>query len=1283
MKVSAHYAKLARFEPAPTLNELLDESLASDVFDKPEYYGKNEAQRMAIVTRRYDELRAIFDTTGPLQVFRAIALPNGPESANPTSFGVYWSWEESGAVAFADRWLTNSFIFRGLVSPEDVDWWETFKRHLANSEKELRLTEEATVRITGCKAVGESEWHPAPDTLKTVTAADKTAAPRGIYYHGSSIKNLRSILAEGLVPQVKEKNWNDDPNAGTHTPSRESYGGIYVTQNLMTACAAPRDHVKEGREVLVAMELQPNTFLLDEDNVVFALNAALGRQSENYSFVGQLYFAATNNVPAFADTVANYKADYVIECQKRFKYKFEEQGRKMNEGLRLELNGVLQKAWLPALTRLMVHHYAGEGSDWSLRSCYRTVMGDVDTVPPREELMPTIAKAEAGFRAVADQVTRTLKTLARPHESDFNFTSRVMDPIGYSGSNHILAVIEVQDGRQYTDNWKSPTKLIVHYGTVPEDFFTQWKARKGSEYEVVKPGQKAASQKIANGLPSFDQWLAHSGGVLAVEAEWSKGNGGWEDILKNKGESLDEVPEANTPEYLPYIEKAMGTWLREERWPFVISSLEKLGYPLEVCRALSLENGLESLRTENVGTYWATELYGAKPYWGNDDHPTYILIAKVTEDQIDWFGTLDSRMNYWDADDEHEIRLKSGAVLKDVTVMDDGNNETPLGKIVVASKTAKEHEIESDGAHTNEDGYWAGTDGGASGILAIAKDSRRLCLAWRNEEVHTGDCWGLIGGAVKDGMQPGPSAVAEMKEEVGYAGPVELHAGYVFQDGKFAYHNFCGVTPSEFSFNPASQHAWETDYIEWFTLEDILADMEEHAGDYHPGVITFFKQSRELIEKLVKGDPDGGKAVTASNSFDVEAYRAQGLNVDVRETPTVIRINTLQPPADKPELAREFMEALTEYAERTHKEIGIVPGADYATMNSDGVSTMKRTAAPNDGYEIVYRGEGQASMKNGKFWTPSAYFAVQFTQMGMYEELRRAKIRTADIYEADPLPYGGDPDAIDAAIKAARAQGKKAIRCSEGSGNPPSIWVFNLSALKMVPGKVTEPNDDEEDSPKVSMDTPKTAYLSPKDAELTVTIDMTTRKQVTISLDLGIPRFTRFAITIPVEDLEGDAVLEYAQQAFSAMLDEILAFMLSLNYDRERMVEFTRLAEGCFAGINLEDATDHGMNSTDPNVRMYEANFEIPVDFIEETHQRVVTAGSVVRRLPEKREIQLTKIKTNPIDGNAARAIRLYKNRALKSTPRPFYVVIYDQMGRTRGAIPLATNWESKLLKRV
>lgn len=101
-------------------------------------------------------------------------------------------------------------------------------------------------------------------------------------------------------------------------------------------------------------------------------------------------------------------------------------------------------------------------------------------------------------------------------------------------------------------------------------------------------------------------------------------------------------------------------------------------------------------------------------------------------------------------------------------------------------------------------------------------------------------------------------------------------------------------------------------------------------------------------------------------------------------------------------------------------------------------------------FEIIYRGEGGTSHKGGSYWSPSAEWAKQFTQTGRIEEVKKAFIKSDDIYTAKELPYAGNPDAIDKAVTHAKNKGFKAVRLSEGPNEPQSVYVFDQTALKSV-----------------------------------------------------------------------------------------------------------------------------------------------------------------------------------------------------------------------------------------
>ena len=66
----------------------------------------------------------------------------------------------------------------------------------------------------------------------------------------------------------------------------------------------------------------------------------------------------------------------------------------------------------------------------------------------------------------------------------------------------------------------------------------------------------------------------------------------------------------------------------------------------------------------------------------------------------------------------------------------------------------------------------------------------------------------------------------------------------------------------------------------------------------------------------------------------------------------------------------------------------------------------------------------------------------------MDEEVIEESILVSDIFTPRSPVYAGDPDAVDAAIAAARKSGKRAVRLSEGAREPDSIFVFDKNSLR-------------------------------------------------------------------------------------------------------------------------------------------------------------------------------------------------------------------------------------------
>jgi len=345
----------------------------------------------------------------------------------------------------------------------------------------------------------------------------KTAAPKSIWYHGSSIKNLRSILKQGLILDPKEKNWGSDPSDGETRPSRVSYGGNYISRNLLTAIGSPKDHNIEGRDVIVCVEVQPNTLYLDEDSVVFYLQAPLGQVSDDSSHTLPTWLAVKfpEEVKGWEKFIEESKTRYIKDALRGLEYKYAsvvEKAERVIKGfhpeLRKRLEALLPEVWFAALTRI-VSHQAKKASNWDIREAGHRAFSDKDEYPEAAKvraMFPSPEEGEAMFRNAVEKVTRAMRLFARPMGSSddvYNFdTARVTEPIGYGGSNRIIAVVEILDGRKYRgDDWKKPARVIVHYGQLPPEFFVQYKEKMGHDYVVERapvPGQPSDALPAEN-----------------------------------------------------------------------------------------------------------------------------------------------------------------------------------------------------------------------------------------------------------------------------------------------------------------------------------------------------------------------------------------------------------------------------------------------------------------------------------------------------------------------------------------------------------------------------------------------------------------------------------------------------------------------------------------------------------------------------------------------------------------------------------------------------------------
>ena len=105
-------------------------------------------------------------------------------------------------------------------------------------------------------------------------------------------------------------------------------------------------------------------------------------------------------------------------------------------------------------------------------------------------------------------------------------------------------------------------------------------------------------------------------------------------------------------------------------------------------------------------------------------------------------------------------------------------------------------------------------------------------------EIPEGDCWGVIGGMLKDGKSFKENALIELEEEMGYNGPIELHHALQWKVRGFTYQNFLGVVPEPFPLAPTDpEFAKETSFIEWMPFSKVYELVDLSPYQFHKGLL--------------------------------------------------------------------------------------------------------------------------------------------------------------------------------------------------------------------------------------------------------------------------------------------------------------------------------------------------------------------------------------------------------------------------------------------------------------
>ncbi len=249
-----------------------------------------------------------------------------------------------------------------------------------------------------------------------------------LMYHGTSSTLSSSILSEGLNSD-HERVWDEEKAEGD-THSRESYGGIYLTNNFMTAWAAARTATEKfgGQRLMVIaqLELRTPSIVVDEDQVFdprLAIDTAMGVAANEWWYC----YWASEGFPGMEKVVETY-----IELWKYRLENHESATQSLDHPARIEnLTGPIiamtQASVMREIAIAMEREKAQETYFGQLRMKY-PAFADLSS-----------SAAESNYRDAANEFMQKSNYLANAVKGRWH-NVRTLEPISYSGRNKVVAV---------------------------------------------------------------------------------------------------------------------------------------------------------------------------------------------------------------------------------------------------------------------------------------------------------------------------------------------------------------------------------------------------------------------------------------------------------------------------------------------------------------------------------------------------------------------------------------------------------------------------------------------------------------------------------------------------------------------------------------------------------------------------------------------------------------------------------------------------------------------------
>ena len=330
--------------------------------------------------------------------------------------------------------------------------------------------------------------------IRQLILLERNRVPTKMMWHGTSTKFLKNILNNGLVPNPKQKTWEEDKEAETNPGqlTRRSVGGVYFANNFMTAgsSASTTKNKFGGEELIIVANIQERSAFADEDTIRFKLERLIhqfaeesGLLSGNNKLFMMGYFLGVGELPQgnkvlyknFANTVNSYL------------------GRKKQpaneDALRDFFDSYLEMEYAKYMAREDNYYHKKEFIA-GYATAYRG--SGVEGINAREKEAETynnmpkyeVGESEEKYLKSMDALTRSYKQWAISKPDRFIHTLRVDDVVNFRGRNKIVCMFIWKTRKDYNDPNDRTTATIV-YGDMPEEA-KQDIRRAWGEFEIVK-----------------------------------------------------------------------------------------------------------------------------------------------------------------------------------------------------------------------------------------------------------------------------------------------------------------------------------------------------------------------------------------------------------------------------------------------------------------------------------------------------------------------------------------------------------------------------------------------------------------------------------------------------------------------------------------------------------------------------------------------------------------------------------------------------------------------------